>query len=278
MAELATQRPLAPKGGGLLGFFNGFSYPLRALRMLQKHPSLWPFVLTPLGINILLGIGLYAVGLWSGLRLIDRWTTQLMNWIGPNWLDAVVQILAPVIQGILLLLLFVFLGFVLLQFGSILGSPFYGQLSEKLEILRAGRSESPPAMGMGAILVDIWRAVLFELKKVLVLLGGGGLLLLANLIPGVGTVIATVGGLTLTALLVCLDMLDAPLERRRLRFRDKLGMVRRTLPTSAGFALVCLGLVSLPLMNLLAIPLCVASGTLFFCDRILAPTTSVPAS
>jgi len=29
-----------------------------------------------------------------------------------------------------------------------------------------------------------------------------------------------------------------------------------------------LGLVSIPLLNLLAIPLCMTAGTLFFCDRI----------
>ncbi len=28
-------------------------------------------------------------------------------------------------------------------------------------------------------------------------------------------------------------------------------------------------LISLPLLNLITIPLCVASGTLFFCDRVL---------
>ena len=45
-------------------------------------------------------------------------------------------------------------------------------------------------------------------------------------------------------------------------------MIRRSLPASAGFGLACLGLVSIPFVNLLSIPLCVAAGTLFFCDRI----------
>jgi CysZ protein len=40
------------------------------------------------------------------------------------------------------------------------------------------------------------------------------------------------------------------------------------LPASASFGFVCLALVSVPLINLLAIPVCVAAGTLFFCDRI----------
>ena len=260
---------LYPRGGGLLGLFIGLSYPLRAVRLLQKHPSLRPFILIPLGINILLGIGLYSVGIWWGLRRLDAWTLQLINWIGPAWLDIVIQVLAPVIQGILLIVLFVVLGFVLLQFGSILGSPFYGQLSEKLEILRTGSSASPESMGGGAILSDIWRAILFELKKLLLLVLGGGLLLLSNFIPGLGFIVTPIGSLALGVTLLCLDMFDAPLERRRLKFRQKLGLILRSFPASASFGLVCLGLVSIPLMNLLAIPLCVAAGTLFFCDRML---------
>jgi CysZ protein len=118
------------------------------------------------------------------------------------------------------------------------------------------------------IVRDISRALLFELKKLVLAVGVGLLLLLLSLIPGVGTLAATVGGIALAALLVCLDFLDAPLERRRLHFREKLGIVFRSLPASASFSLVCLGLVSIPLLNLLTIPLCVASGTLFFCDRI----------
>lgn len=120
--------------------------------------------------------------------------------------------------------------------------------------------------------MDIWRAILFELKKLLLLVVFGFLVLLCNFIPGVGPVIAPIAGISLASLLICLDMFDGSLERRRLKFRQKVGMALRTLPASGGFALVCLGLISIPFMNLLAIPLCISAGTLFFCDRILEPS------
>jgi CysZ protein len=69
-------------------------------------------------------------------------------------------------------------------------------------------------------------------------------------------------------LIACLDFFDPALERRQLRFRRKLGVVRRGLPGTAGFGLVCFGLVSIPLINLLAIPLCITAGTLFFIERL----------
>jgi CysZ protein len=80
---------------------------------------------------------------------------------------------------------------------------------------------------------------------------------------------AMIGGVALASMIACMDFLDAAVERRRPRFRQKLAIVFRTLPGSASFGLVCLGLVSIPFVNLLSIPVCVAAGTLFFCDRVL---------
>lgn len=269
MEKLDSSKYLSPRGGGLAGILIGFTYPLRALRLFQKHKSLRPYVIAPLGINILLGLVLYSLGIWQGSQWVNGLTARLIEWIGPAWLDSAVQLLIPVIHAVLIVFLFIALGFILLQFGGILGSPFYGQLSEKIETLRAGTLLVPPASGKADILIDIWRAILFELKKLLLLVAFGLPILLANFIPGIGPAIATIAGISLASLLVCLDMFDASLERRRLKFRQKLRMILQTLPASGGFALVSLGLISIPLMNLLAIPLCVSAGTLFFCDRIL---------
>lgn len=170
-----------------------------------------------------------------------------------------------ILDLLLNIILFIITGFIFAQFGTLLGAPWYGKLSEQLEKLKTGKVETVEV----GIIRDIGRAILFELKKLVLVAFVGIPLLLANFFPGIGTLISTVGGITLTAIIVCLDFLDAPLERRRLRFRRKLKMIFATLPASAGFSLVCLGLVSIPLLNLVTIPLCVASGTLFFCDRLL---------
>jgi CysZ protein len=94
------------------------------------------------------------------------------------------------------------------------------------------------------------------------------LLFLVNGVPGLGTLVAGIGGVAIAALIVCLDFLDAPLERRRLRFREKLKIVFGGLPATGTFSVVSLVLVSLPFVNLLAVPICVTAGTLLFCDRI----------
>ncbi|MGB5770965.1 MAG: EI24 domain-containing protein, partial [Crocosphaera sp.] len=81
--------------------------------------------------------------------------------------------------------------------------------------------------------------------------------------------ISTMGGITVTGTIICLDFFDSALERRRLKFRQKLSLVFKTFPASAGFSLICLLLISVPFINLVTIPFCVGSGTLFVCDCIL---------
>jgi CysZ protein len=235
-------------------FISGLLYPFRALGMLARTPRLWPFVLIPFVVNIVVGVTLYAGLLLGGFRGIDAFVAGL-----PEWAAA----LGALLRVLLIIGLLIVTGFVLVRFGVVLGSPWYARLSDQLETTLIGR---PPASS--SFLRDLGRAVSYELKKLLLVLLVGAVLLLLNLIPVVGTIASTAGGIGLGATVACLDFFDYPLERRSLSFREKLGTIRRTLPASAGFGLMCLGLVSIPFVNLLSIPICVVAGTLFFCDWI----------
>jgi len=262
------------KALGGFGLVAGATYPFRVLGVFHRTPCLWGYVTIPILVNFLVGVALYGGLLFWGWDSVGDLMVRLSHGLDsaianlPTWLSFLGYLIIGfgfLLRLLLVVGLLLFTGFLLIQFGVLLGSPWYGQLSEQLEELRTGQRYTVEV----GILRDISRALLFELKKLVFGLGVGILLLLLNLAPGIGTLIAAVGGIALGATFVCLDFLDAPLERRRLRFREKLGIVFGSLPASASFSLVCLGLVSIPLLNLLTIPLCVASGTLFFCDRIL---------
>ncbi|MBC8074573.1 MAG: EI24 domain-containing protein [Chloroflexales bacterium] len=236
------------------------SYPFRALALLTRTPRLWRYVVVPLLVNVLVGLLLYAGLFFAGLQAINRVA------VGEGALAATVRVLLQVLLIVGLLLL---IGFVLVRFGVVLGAPWYGQLSAELEQRSTGIAPPEGAAGVGGALGDIGRALSFEAKKLLLLVAIGLPLLLLNLVPVAGNILATAGSIILGATIACLDFFDGPLERRRLAFRAKLGAIRRALPASAGFGLVCLGLVSIPLVNLVAIPICVAAGTLFVCDYLL---------
>lgn len=261
------------KALGGFGLLAGATYPFRALAVFQRNPRLLGYMAVPILVNFVVGIVLYVGLLFFGWERVEGLLFDLSNWLEtliaklPAWLSFLEYLiigLGFLLHFLLVVGLLLLVGFLLVQFGVLLGAPWYGKLSEQLEKLRTSQLQIVEV----GIVRDISRAILFELKKLVLIVGLGLPLLLLNFAPGIGTVVAAVGGITLAAMIVCLDFLDAPLERRRLRFRKKLGLVVRTLPASASFSLVCLGLVSIPLLNLFTIPLCVASGTLFFCDRI----------
>jgi CysZ protein len=169
------------------------------------------------------GIILYAGLLFFGWESVANWEDSLTRWVDslisnlPSWLSILDYLIIGVSWLLRLLLvigLLLITGFLLTQFGALLGAPWYGQLSEQMEELRTGQLHIVEV----GIVRDIGRAILYELKKLMLAVGVGLPLLLLNCIPGIGTLIATMGGFALAAIFVCLDFLDAPLERRRLPF------------------------------------------------------------
>jgi CysZ protein len=263
--------------------FLGALYPLRAAWIIVRTPKLWGYLIAPIVVNILVSLGLYAGLLLPGLDAIDalqlgiasragETITKLPDWL--HWLEAASGLIGGVLDLILILLLLLVTGFAIAQFGTLLGAPWYGQLAERIEKDRLGAANLPPPEGPLAIVRDISRALLFEVKKIVLALGLIVVFFAIGSVPVVGTIVAGTGGLITSTLMTCLDFLDAPLERRRLRFRHKLGTVLSHLPATAGFGLVCLFAVSIPIVNLVSVPVCVTAGTLFFCDRIFDPTTA----
>jgi CysZ protein len=263
------------------GFFRalgaGATYPLRAIAQFRRTPRLLGYVAIPLMLNILIGIGLYLGLLRPGWAWINQvmgefalawqgWIANLPTWLG--FLGALAIGFSWAAKGLLILGLLLLVGFLLAQFGALLGSPWYGQLSEQLERLQRGQVEMVPV----GLVRELGRAIVFELKKLLLLVTFGFGFFLLNFFPGLGSVVASVGSITLATALICLDFLDPPLERRRLGFRQKLGFIFGALPGSASFGLVCLGLVSIPLINLFTVPICIAAGTLFYCDLVTTKT------
>ncbi len=259
---------------GGFGFIAGATYPWRTLMIFIKVPRLWGYLIVPITINFLLALILYIGGLAWGWQEIGSLTEQLeqksANLVstlpqGLSILHGVESVLQALLTILFTLLLLGIIGLLMTQFGVFLGLPWYGKLSEELEMLKTGKVTRQEV----GIIQDLGRALSFEGNKLVLLLGFGVPLLLINLIPVGGTLISSLGWVILSATLISLDFLDAPLERRRLSFTNKLKLISKSLPASAGFGLVCLALVSLPLLNLVTIPLCVAAGTLFFCDRLL---------
>jgi CysZ protein len=261
-------------------FLVGATYPLQAIVFLAQTPQLWSSIIFPIIVNAIVGAGLYFSLLLPGWDTINHWSSGLPEWLNqriaslPNgisawltWLPTGAAVVDDILRWLLAIVLLITIGLLLVQFGAIFGAPWYGHLAEQIERLRLGQvPEVKPTLGRA--LQDIWRAITFQVKKLGLMLVGVGLFLLLGFLP-FGSGIASIGWIALGSVLVCLDFIDPPLERRRLSFRRKLGWLGRTFPASASLGWVCLVLVSIPFLNLLAVPVCLVAGTLFCCDRIL---------
>ena len=255
------------------GFFTSATYPLQTLAIFNRNPRLWGYILVPILVNFVVGISLYVGLLLVSWQQITELMVTLTNWLEQfivnlpqwlSWLSFLIIALGWLLRFLFVFLLLLIVGYLTLTLGSILGAPWYGKLSEKLEELRLGQVNTIEV----SFWIDIWRALMFELKKLLLLITVGSTLFIVGFIPIAGTAVSTIGYTALAATIVCLDFTDAAAERRRLSFRRKLGLAWQSFPSSASFSLVCLGLISIPLLNFLTIPFCVASGTLFWCDRV----------
>lgn len=250
-----TPSPLHAAGGLLAGL----SYPFRALALINRRRELWGYILVPILVNVVVAMVLY-LGLFAG-----SWYA-LDSAIGPSGSELVTVVLV-VLRVVLGLTLAVVIGFLMVRFGVVLGAPWYGRLSEHLEATLTGRAEQEVRLTVSAVLHDIWRALLFELKKLLLVLAIWLPSLLLLLIPVAGAMLYAIVGFLLGALISCLDFFDGPQERRRLGFRAKLNTVRTYFPASLSFGALAFILVSIPVVNLLSIPLCVTAGTMFLIDR-----------
>lgn len=134
--------------------------------------------------------------------------------------------------------------------------------------MRTGEAPPSGVEGLAGAVAEIMGSIFFEIRKLALVLSLSLLLLALNLIPGLGSVVATIGGIVLGSLVACLDFLGPALERWKLGLRGQIGFIGRGLPGTAGLGLVCFGLVSIPFLNLLLIPVCVTAGSLYFADRL----------
>ena len=153
---------------GGFGILNGASYPFKALMVFIKNPRLIKYIAVPILVNLIVAIALYSGLLYFGWQIVDGvqgnftvWLNQLIinlpPWLG--FINYIISGLIIVIRLLLIVILLIVTGFVLTQFGVLLGAPWYGQLSEKLEKLRTGKVELIELN----IVSDLGRAILYEL-------------------------------------------------------------------------------------------------------------------
>jgi CysZ protein len=255
----------------VMSFLKGFWAPLNGLGFLWRNRALWKFVWIPMLINVVVFVGLGTVFVAFFSSLIHLLLPQ-----GDAWYWAVLSVLLWVVGSLLLVIFFLFAFTVV---GNMIGGPFNDVLSERVERMVRGDLEASAA-SFGQQVRYVGRSAVESLKLLLFYLVGWVVLLLWNLIPGLGTVIYAVTTGAWTFLFLALEFGDYYLARHWIRFRARWSRIWTHRWASLGFGAGSALLLVIPLLNLLLIPAAVTGATLLWL-RLTPPEESsepVPVS
>ncbi|MFZ4736399.1 MAG: EI24 domain-containing protein [Bradymonadia bacterium] len=220
---------------------------LRALGLLAERPSLLLLALLPT-VTALVGMG---VAFWAVFTQIDPLVAGWMKpddwWVGVWWLAWVLDHLAR-----LLLVAFVVPWIVML-----IGVPLCEPLAVRVERVLGG-----PALPEVGFFTEVAHSVRVSAGLMAVNLVGGLTLLVLGFVPVVGVAAGLFGLFVWAPCLLALDLQDGALSRRGLGLGARLALLRTQFFATWSLGLAALPLVSVPLLNLLGLPVAVVAGVL----------------
>ena len=232
---------------GVRYLFKGFS--------LIRTPGLRRFVVLPLLINILL----FGAAFWGGGIYIDNMIEAFIP-DGWDWLRWIIWPIAA-----LLSLATLFYTFTL--FANLIGSPFNGILSEKIDQLLRGEPLTDTTPFSVKLILE---AVRGELSKWLYYLGWIIVLLIVSailfFIPLVNILIPFIWA-TFGAWMMTVEYNDFPLGNRRLAPRRQRQWLRANRSLVLGFGAATLLATMIPILNLAVMPAAVAGATALIFDH-----------
>lgn len=218
---------------------------------MAARTTLWPWIAVPAA---LMGVGITGVAWW-----VWTWTPA-----------AFAAVLPPPDNGLLFALYWGMIGYVMLVLfaagavvawaaSTLLATPFYDVLAERVEAELL--DQEPPRLTLEVALGDAARSIAHTLL-------GGALFAVASTMIGLLAMVPVVdmlvpfAELALTALFVARELLDFPLSRRRLSFQAKLVFLWAHLGPFAGLGAIATALLWVPLLNLVVMPAAVVAATL----------------
>ncbi|RMG58913.1 MAG: sulfate transporter CysZ [Deltaproteobacteria bacterium] len=235
-------------------FLTGWKYFFRGMRMLPKR-GVRKFVLIPLLIDALLS----AVALYLGIRGFDSLLDHFLP-AGESFILQAARSLLWVLFGILVFVV-VFFGAAILA--NLVGAPFNGFLSEKVEEVAAGRK---PESQVG-IIHAFTRSLAGEVRKFLFFTAISAGLFLLSLFPPTGVVTPFLWYL-FSSWVFAVEYVSYPLESRGMYFRDARRLVNSRFFLFLGFGTATLIVTTIPLLNFIAMPSAVAGATLLYVERV----------
>ncbi|MBW6512116.1 MAG: sulfate transporter CysZ [Desulfuromonadaceae bacterium] len=247
----------------LTRFSNGFFAPFRAGKFLIGHPRLYPYIIIPLIINVLV----FSLTVYLGFNFFNDTVVELIP-RRDAWYWAALSYFLWTCAVLLTAVLVFFLFSVV---GNLIAAPFNDILSEKTEAVLRGTGSDDPWSWRGFV-HDVRRTVGDELKKLGIFIAAMVVILLLNLIPLAGSVLYAVLSLLLTLFFLALEYTGFVFSRKRLGFAVQRQYLLSRKALMGGFSVGVLVLLTIPLLQFFCIPVAVVAATRLYCAEDLEIT------
>ncbi|RVU48579.1 hypothetical protein EA187_03880 [Lujinxingia sediminis] len=249
---------------GVRRFIGGIKLPLKAMRFIAAHSMMWPWMIIPALINIVL----FAI---TAVALVMN-APDLLGWLWARPEATWLQIVWYAVLGVVLLASVVLSYVAVLMVAGVVASPFNDQLSVITERELCGRVAN--ARDGESMATGILRSIAISLLTLTAYLACIFPLLFLHLIPGLGSLLNTVLGTMISAVFLAFEYSDAALDREGYSLKEKITRVRAQLDLAGGFGLGSTLLMLIPVVNLLVMPVAVVGGTMLGIElREERPTT-----
>lgn len=231
----------------------GASYIFKGFSLL-KLPGIKRYVIVPTLINFIL----FASAIWYGSERFDTLLEQYL----PSWLEWLEFLLWPLF--IIASLLIVFFAFTLIA--NILGAPFNGVLSEKIEE-QLTQQKINSDEGYLDLLRSARVGVSNEFRKLLYIAARIIPLLLLFIIPGVN-IFAPILWFIFGAWLLAIEYLDYPMGNHNIPFKQQITLLKENRFLCLGLGMVLVLITITPILNFFAMPVGVAAATSLWANEL----------
>lgn len=232
---------------------NGASYVIRGFE-LAFQKGVRRYALIPLAINILL----FSFAIAAVFHYTTFWVADFMAWL-PEWLHWLEVVVWPlIIIAVLLLFALTFT-----SVANIIASPFNSLLAEKVEERLTGIPA--PDGGVAGMAKDIPRTLGREMQKIFYFIPRSlGFFLLLIFVPIIGQILWLLWG----GWMMTIQYADYAFDNHKVPFRTMRASLHKHQSKSLTFGIVVAFLASIPIINLIMIPVAVCGSTAMWVDHM----------
>ncbi len=235
---------------GIQYFFKGFA--------LALNPKIRPYVIIPLLINFVL----FAVLIWLSFQYLNSYIDAMI----PEWLKwEFVRAIIAIILGVGLVIMS---SFAFVMVANLIAAPFNAILAEKTELLLRGTP--PPSSGrISSFIKSYFHAIGSQISKIFYMMTRAIPLLILFWIPVVNF-IAPVLWMLFSAWMQAIEYIDYPAGNHEILFKKQKQLLSAKRGASLGFGSMAMLFTTVPILNLLVMPISVIAMTALYVEKLNA--------